>query len=73
MTKLKLYLEQVRARRAAANPLWIEASEGFSPRSAHAPACVCMDGPMCRQQKVVSLRAKLDDTEKVSSHFQDDW
>ena len=41
VTKLKLYLEQVRQRRAAANPLWIEASEGFSPRSARAPVYVC--------------------------------
>jgi hypothetical protein len=49
LSKIRLYIEQARRRRKEANPLWIETSEGFSPR----------------QHKIVALKGKLDDTEKV--------
>ena len=49
MAKLQLYIKQVRKRKAEANPLWITAVRGFTPR----------------QRKVVSLQEKLDDTKKV--------
>ena len=49
MAKLQLYIKQVRKRKAEANPLWITAVRGFTPR----------------QRKVASLQEKLDDTKKV--------
>ena len=44
-----MYIKQVRKRKAEANPLWIEARQEFTPR----------------QQKVVKLQEKFDETRKV--------
>ena len=49
MMKVQLYVKQVRKRRADADPLWLEISAKFSKR----------------QQKVVMLNSKLQDTKKV--------
>jgi hypothetical protein len=49
--KVRLYVNQVRKRRADADPLWLEISATFSKR----------------QQKVVMLNNKLLDTKKAAS------
>ena len=49
VVKLHMYINQVRKRKAEANPLWVEAVGKFSPR----------------QKKIVKLQEKLDETTKV--------